>query len=91
MIKDNKVKKKILGKDIYFIILLCIASLSIIWFLGNSLDSRELVINSIGNQTIDDINLIMAVTDNAINKIYNILVVSTIFFTVIIVLITLFH
>lgn len=45
----------------------------------------------LSNRNTTDIQTIMSVTDNAINKIYNVLVVSTIFFTILMASMTLFQ
>ncbi|MCT4596034.1 MAG: tetratricopeptide repeat protein [Anaeromicrobium sp.] len=56
-----------------------------------SMAVKNIVINAKGTTLRNEVDLIMAATDNAINKIYNMLVVTTIFFTVIVASISIFQ
>jgi tetratricopeptide (TPR) repeat protein len=77
-------------ENIFYIVFIFLIGI-VIYFIFKNMDVRNIVINAketIGN---DDINMIMAATDNAINKIYNILSITTIFFTIIVSLVSIFQ
>jgi hypothetical protein len=86
-----KVVKKVFIVVIVIILVLCFGIT--IYYLGNSLiRTTEFNVNTeVGGDYKEVIGIIMTATDNAINKIYNILVVSTIFFTLLIGTVSLFQ
>ncbi|MDG5852477.1 hypothetical protein [Clostridium beijerinckii] len=63
----------------------------VIWRLTGTMNYSSVSIEATNNYTNDQINMIMTATDNAINKIYNTLVVSTIFFTILVAAISIFQ
>lgn len=64
----------------------------VIWRLTGTMNYSNTTLDAVNNSSANDqINLIMTATDNAINKIYNILVVSTIFFTILVAAISIFQ
>jgi tetratricopeptide (TPR) repeat protein len=88
-----KNQKKLISSESFFILVLFVFTGVIIYkLLSNSQILLQHVVNaSATNISADVISSIMNATDNAINKIYNIIVITTVYITVIITTFSLFQ
>lgn len=77
--------------ELFFVLGFMILVGIVVYFLINGIIYETKEVKYEGYYSNNQINAIMLATDNAINKIYNILVVSTIFFTILVASITIFQ
>ncbi|WP_145318612.1 hypothetical protein [Paenibacillus xylanexedens] len=84
----NKENERARILEIIFVVAFFILVSTVVWYLLKNISAPQ-EINY--NRFNGDAQAIMAATDNAINKIYNILVISTVFFTILVASVSVFQ
>lgn len=90
-VNNKKMKGKSSFIEILFVLSFMILVGFVVYFLINGITYETHEVKYEGYYSKDQINAIMLATDNAINKISNILIIATVFFTILITSITVFQ